>query len=333
MDCLIPQTRLEKLIIDSSSNGVIIFDLMGGEVLLYKKWKWLVKTLLKNGHTPCISTKIPVSKKTIDDMYDFGLRLFQISLDSFEPDIIEKNLNITNGVDYLIKMHQALKYAENKGIKVNIHSVITKYNKDISHLNRFINELSKFNNINNYQVTVASASLYKYDFHNHRISLEEANVLERHISEIKKEFPFRINFSGNSFKAAYINDVNIKASKFDNRSLCTGNVRSVYILPNGDVTICEELMFHPKFILGNVIQDDLQTIWKRNQLDYLEDINYYKDSPCGICSSFGKCKTENHPRGVCWKEILHAYGEENWHYPDPKCPNAPQEMKSFYLDN
>jgi len=79
--------------------------------------------------------------------------------------------------------------------------------------------------------------------------------------------------------------------------------------------------------------DSLQTIWKRNKLDYLEDINYYKDSPCGNCSSFDMCKKSKvKSKGVCWKEIVHAYGEEKWNYPDPKCPYAPQEINKFYME-
>jgi hypothetical protein len=34
---------------------------------------------------------------------------------------------------------------------------------------------------------------------------------------------------------------------------------------------------------------------------------------------------------VC-NEILHAYGDEKWNYPDPKCPYAPTKMRSFYVE-
>jgi len=330
-DCQIPQHRIKKLIEECRQYGVRVFDLMGGEVLLYKNWKWLIETLRLNGFPIHLSTKVPVSQNIIKEIYDSGIRLFQISLDSFEPNIIEKNLNITDGINYIKKMQIALKEAENHGIKINIHSVITTHNKDVSHLRDFIEKLSLYNNIEKLQISVVGPSLYKHGFQHHRLNSEDIEKLRLFILENKEKFPFNINIPFAISKSFYIDDVESKNARFNNRALCTGNVRQVFILPNGDVTICEELMFHPKFILGNIINEDLHTIWKKNRLSYLEDINTYQNSFCGKCNSFDSCKG-NTSKGVCWKEILHAYGEEKWNYPDPKCPHAPIEMNDFFIE-
>jgi len=332
MDCKIPQNKIKNLIEQCRKNGVRLFDLMGGEVFLYKNWKWLVTTMFQNGYVPYISTKIPITKETIFDVYDSGIRLFQISLDSFEPDILEKNLNISDGITYVKKMRQTLRDAEKSDLKVNIHSVITKYNKDISHLSLLIEELSQYNNIAHLQLSIAGPSLYKPGFLNHRLSEEDVKKIKIFVSENKEKFLFNLNLSSDQHKSVFLNDFDNKANVFGNRALCTGNVRQVYILPNGDVTFCEQLMFNPKFILGNIINEDLQTIWKRNSCSYMEDIESYNDSICGKCSSFDSCRKGISSSGVCWKEILYAYGEEKWNYPDPKCPYAPQEMNVFYTE-
>ena len=332
MDCIIPQNCIEKLIADCRKNGVRTFDLMGGEVFMYKNWQWLIKKMTHYGFTPYISTKIPIPLKIICEIQNLGIPILQISLDSFEPTIIEKNLNITDGINYIKKMRYTLENARNKGLKINIHSVITNYNKSITHLTKFIEELSQYSNINSLQISIVGESLYKHGFQNIKLQQKDAMKLEQFISENRTNYLININFSSNYSKSMFFDDFNVKESKFRNRGLCTGNVRQVYILPNGDVTICEELMFHPKFILGNIIQDDLQTIWKRNNLMYLEDINTYKNSICGKCMSFDTCKKGIASKGVCWKEILHAYGEDKWNYPDPKCPYAPKKMNKFYIE-
>ena len=43
-------------------------------------------------------------------------------------------------------------------------------------------------------------------------------------------------------------------TKFNERSVCAGNYLQLFILPDGNVTICEELYWHPKFIVGNILE-------------------------------------------------------------------------------
>ena len=123
----------------------------------------------------------------------------------------------------------------------------------------------------------------------------------------------------------------MKNKKFNQRGLCTANVRQAFILPTGEITICEQLMFNPKFILGNLLDNDLGTIWKDNKLKYLENIDLYQNTRCGKCNDFSKCRNSK-SNGVCWKEVINAYGEDNWNNPDPKCPHAPTKMNSFFIE-
>lgn len=123
----------------------------------------------------------------------------------------------------------------------------------------------------------------------------------------------------------------MKNKKFNQRGLCTANVRQAIILPKGEITICEQLMFNPKFILGNLLDNDLGTIWKNNKLKHLENIDLYQNTRCGKCNDFSKCRNSK-SNGVCWKEVIHAYGEDKWNNPDPKCPHAPTKMNSFFIE-
>jgi radical SAM protein with 4Fe4S-binding SPASM domain len=333
MDCQIPIETLDKLISDCQQNNIRSFNLMGGEVLKYKNWKWLVFKLLDCGFTPFISTKIPIDSCTIKELYDLGIREFQISLDSFDSDVLEKNLHIVHGKRYIEKMRKTLAELEKIGINIHVHAVITRHNRELSHLKEYLHELNSYRNISNLQLSIAADSLYKDNYLNHRINKDEIKLLSSYVKEIKESnaYPFNINMSGGFLKENYLENKENKKNIFQKRGLCSANVRQVFILPNGDVTFCEELMFHPQFILGNVIEQDLQTIWKNNKLKTLEGRSLYADSRCGKCKEFDKCKGSA-SKGVCWKEILHAYGSDKWNYPDPKCPYAPEKMRPFYVE-
>jgi MoaA/NifB/PqqE/SkfB family radical SAM enzyme len=331
MNCQIPTRIIEQLIDDCKKNHVRAFDLMGGEVLKYKNWRWLIRKMIDSSYVPYISTKMPLEKSVIHELKDFGINLFQISLDSFKGNILEKNLNITNGDHYIHKMEASMKHFENAEMRLNVHAVITKHNKEIDHLRAYLDKLTVYNNINNVQVSIAADSLYKDNFTNYRLTRQEADTIAYCIDEVKSQYPFGINLSKGYVKEQFINDRNVKQTAYTKRGLCSANLQRVYILPTGDVSICEELMFHPQFFLGNLMKEDLQTIWKNNRLKYLEDIRFYSGSRCGKCKEFGKCKVSG-SQGVCWKDVLHAYGDDKWHYPDPKCPYAPTKMRPFYLE-
>jgi len=46
-----------------------------------------------------------------------------------------------------------------------------------------------------------------------------------------------------------------------------------------------------------------------------------EDNPCKVCEIFDSCyKNMNR----CWAEVVKAYGDENWDYPDPRCKMAPK---------
>jgi hypothetical protein len=32
-----------------------------------------------------------------------------------------------------------------------------------------------------------------------------------------------------------------------------------------------------------------------------------------------------------WKEVISAYGKDNWDYPDPSCPFAPEPFYDVYI--
>jgi len=104
------------------------------------------------------------------------------------------------------------------------------------------------------------------------------------------------------------------------------------ILPDGRVTICEELYNHPQFIIGDVSTHSIMEVWnseKALKLFNIERESISDKSTCKKCEGFDSCR---HNKGVCWKIILMAYGNENWDFPDPRCPQAPEMYNKIYAE-
>jgi radical SAM protein with 4Fe4S-binding SPASM domain len=122
-----------------------------------------------------------------------------------------------------------------------------------------------------------------------------------------------------------------KSEIFFKRNPCSANLSSMYILPDGKVTICEELYWHPRFILGDINEQSIMEIWnskKAKDLFHIKQDSFRKESACSSCSEFAKCRAYKH---ICWRDTILAYGADNWDYPDQFCPNAPIIKKDIFF--
>lgn len=111
-------------------------------------------------------------------------------------------------------------------------------------------------------------------------------------------------------------------AKFNERSVCAGNYLQLFILPDGKVTICEELYWHPKFIVGNILEQSLNEIWNSEaalSLYYIKQSKISDESPCKICKDYEVCRI---PKQVCYRDIVRKYGTKHWDYPDVNCPKS-----------
>lgn len=182
----------------------------------------------------------------------------------------------------------------------------------------------------------AGFSLYKSeeDYFFYRPGLEEIKKIEDYANELKGKYAdkININFSGYSERGRLINtDQAEKKKNFISRARCPGNFYSFSILPDGKVTICEELYWHPSFIIGDLTKQSIEEVW--NSKRALELYNLTKEmirdeSLCKNCNEFESC---HKGPGICWKEVLYAYGFENWDYADPRCPYASKPKREYYI--
>lgn len=118
---------------------------------------------------------------------------------------------------------------------------------------------------------------------------------------------------------------------FNKRNLCSGNLNALYILPDGKVTICEELYWHPRFLLGDLRTQSLKEVWdskKAKDLFFLKQTDIQEASACKTCEDFTNCREYLH---VCWRDVILAYGKKNWDFPGIFCPKSPQAEGNVFV--
>lgn len=102
-----------------------------------------------------------------------------------------------------------------------------------------------------------------------------------------------------------------------------------FVLPDGKVSICELMYWHPQFIIGDLKKQSIQEVWnssKAKELFCMHRKMFRKQSSCHNCKVLDFCN-QKHRR--CFVKIIRAYGEENWDYPDPRCQFAPEVSPQY----
>lgn len=315
-NCLIPLSKIKELISEAKQLNVRTFDVIGGEFFLYKYWKEVLEELHKNNFHPYLSTKLPLDENFINTLVEMKIKDIQISLDSLDASHLSHLLNVN--LNYCEKMKRTLYLLNKHGIPVKLHTVLARVNGTIIDMKGIFDYIKNMDNIIEWKIVKADYTLYTKDYYSKvEISDDKLFEINQFIESIKPESKLKIDFN-----LPVENEIDKKAkeSKFFNRPFCSGLYSSLYILPTGDVTICEQTYWHPKFIVGNVLSQSLQEIWnseKAKSIYCIKQNEIPKDSLCHHCKDFAKCRTI---KQVCYRDIIKKYGKDKWYYPDVNCP-------------
>lgn len=296
--------RMMELIKEASDLQVQQVNLIGGEIFLHKDWKIILKELVKRGIAPeFISTKMPVTQKLLQDVQETGYQgIVQISLDAIHSEILTASLGV-NG-NYAKEMLHGLQLLDDSGLNYQISSVLTNYNCQMNVLAELLHELSHLKHIRDWRIIPASNSIYKeYNVFSH---------LKPTKAQITKVFnqirPLLTQVSFPVILGKEVTDKNYQdtwgGSRCFKGSECSALTTHMFILPDGKVTVCEQLYWHPQFIIGNVTTQSLKEVWHSPQALHLcslsrQDIN--KESPCRECRLFEDCFSY---QNRCWSDII-----------------------------
>jgi radical SAM protein with 4Fe4S-binding SPASM domain len=321
--------KIASIIKDANRLKVSTFTIVGGEFFMCNDWENILDLLIESGYTPSlISTKVPLSRENILKYKKYNLPI-QVSLDSIKAENIEKILCVKS--DYLNKIKKTIEELDKQCIKFQISTVLTKYNDGIDDLEDMLIFLSKFKNLIRWEIRVGFKSLYsKKDFDFIKIKKSRIMDISLWISE-KRNKTSNINI-------LWSPDTDSKYFKTEGgsrnfvESRCSANYSHMVILPDGQVTICEQLYWNPKFIIGNLLTHTISEVWNSPQalrLAFPKKSDFREESACFSCEIFDDCI--NFPNR-CIADIIKGYGDHNWDYPDPRCVKAPPFISKLICD-
>ena len=327
---IIPPDRLISLIQEIKDIGIPSIEVNGGEVLLHSKIDDILKVMSECGYHPFISTKIPLTESKLFLLKSLGFKHIQISLDSINEGTLIEHLNIKEG--YFAKISHTMDLLDKMDFEWQVNTVLTKWNSSIDEeIRPLLDYLYQFNNLKSIKFTPMGFPMYKEDetFKQMRASLDDISKIEHLINAFNQDnSKIELIFQKPNCKSDYFPKPQLE--NFNSRSICSANQKGFVVLPNGEVTICEELYWNPYFIIGDINKQSIMEIWNSKRavnLFYLNQNDIRTDSTCAMCNNFTQCR---HFKGVCWKMVIMAFGKDKWSYPDPACPKSPNPKIDFY---
>lgn len=314
-------SKVEEIIEEAAQLKVMSFNLDGGEFFIYPYWRKLLLKLQEKRYKPdIVSTKFPIETRDIEDFSKFKIRL-QVSLDSVRQGTLDKMVGHIK--EYAERMRASLMQVD-KIMSFQVATILTKYNGTVDELDEMYSFLSKLKNLVRWEVRVGFKSLYsKVNFKDIQISRSSIGEIQKWVEEKQKCSKFEILWSPGKevdfFKA------NNGSSEFTG-SRCSANSIHMFILPDGKVTICEQLYWNKNFLIGDLTKESITEVWNSKRALFLANMkakDFSEESACRNCSIFAQCKAN---MNACFPNIMKVYGEENWDYPDPRCAKAPRNI-------
>lgn len=274
----------------------------------------MIKAAIGAGLTVSLSTKLGPSYEQACALREIGMDSLQMSLDSSDPEILDRMVGVRS---YHLRAFSVFDGLARAGMKVRVNTVLTPLNH--RSVSRLIDYLGKLGNV----VTVTLSPYGRSQFcHDDGLFMESADLDEAValVRSAMTAYPhMRVNVGGLPAPPA---EGEARVQQWRRRALCTANRQGFIILPDGRVTVCEELYDNPAFIIGDLRRQSVMEMWNSPEaLGLLHpDQAAVPDGPCKTCSEFEAC---NYQPGRCWRDVLKAYGQDKPHYPDPRCPYAP----------
>lgn len=316
--------RILELIQEAADMQVRQVNLMGGEIFLHRDWDVILRELVRLDIAPeFISTKVPLTANHIARLKETGFRnVVQVSLDACNPDILSHTLKVPAG--YCREMLKSLCLLDRSGLNYQVSSVLTTHNCDEQVLENLFGFLCRLDNLRDWRINpVSNSIMIDYgEFVRLKASRSEVERVFDYVDEkLQPVSRFPILLNRDAFRKEYYTVLN-GSSHFPG-STCSALNTHMFILPDGKVTICEQLYWNPRFIIGDVTRASLQEVWRSPRalkLAELSRMDVGRQSPCKTCATFETCFGN---RNRCWTDIIKAYGEDCWDYPDPRCAFAP----------
>ncbi|MEG0518339.1 MAG: SPASM domain-containing protein, partial [Bacteroidales bacterium] len=292
-------------------------------VFVKKDWNIILSELVKNDLTPnYISTKVPITESIAEQLFKTGYNnVIQLSIDSLNPNILTKIIG--SNKNYIKKMRAGIEILQRYGFKIQIDTILTKYNLKVEDILEMFEYIKSIKNLVYWEIRTPEKSIYNIkSFAEIKAKKGELLNIYHYIeTNLIPNAPIRILTSKEPLNAEfYYGNNEIECFK---EGACGALNNNCFVLPDGKVTLCEQLYWHPKFVIGDLKEQTIQQMWTSDKAKALLNVqseSNRKESACKTCNSFDFCSAK---RRKCWAKIINAYGEKNWDFPDPRCEYAP----------
>lgn len=315
--------RILELADEASRMPVRQFNLMGGEIFLHENWKVILEKLVADDIAPAyLSTKIPFTPARITALQSSGFRgVVQVSLDACNASVLSGLLGVDAG--YAERVWHGLQLLNGSGLDFQVATVLTTLNSRMEVLEELYERLLTLTHLRDWRIVPVSDSLTKdyRSFKNLKLSAERLLDIFDKLEQMVAGSPFPVRIGREVVTRKWRTELG--GSRCFSGKECSALTSHLFILPDGKVTICEQLYWNPRFLIGDVTKDSLATVWNSphaRRLCHLSSADISAQSPCSSCKLFDGC-FGYHNR--CWADVIKAYGSECWDYPDPRCSFAP----------
>ena len=325
--------KILEIIEQASKLQMSYVDVIGGEVFCRKDWDVILKALVDQDLTPnFISTKFPLSEEMVKKLYDTKYsNVVQVSLDSLSQTVLENTIGCKSG--YVEKMKKTISYLEKYGFKIQINSILTKDTAVKEELDRLYEYVEDISNLAYWEIRVPERSIYS------PVTFEEVKAPRKQIdaicgyvkSSLIPNAHFKIMCSDEILNEHLAEG--ISSDECFHGGTCGILQSAFFVLPDGKVSICEQMYWHPQYIIGDLSKQTIEEVWnssKAKEIFHMEREIFRKESKCRSCKIFDLCN-KKHRR--CAVKIIRAYGKENWDYPDPRCLYADKVKPQYCEEN
>ena len=321
---LLPYERLIEIMDEAKKLEMLNFGVVGGEVFTYPHWRELLKAIKdRDFELSMISTKVPITIDDIKYLKSLGIKSIQISIDSLVFEEMKILLNIKE--TYFTKIQETVKNLCKEGFNVQIATILTKYNtskESMDSILKLINETGA----SSWSISPGFESLYRPQ-QSFRTDKDSYYQLFEYIESLKEKCNANINISKTFIERGY-NEIEGGSQQFEGAT-CSALCSHIFVLPDGKVTMCEQLYWKPHFIVGDLTTQSITDVWNGERAKWflnLKPEQLQPDNPCRKCDIFEKCYNN---MNRCWADVVKAYGIENWDFPDPRCNLAPKMFNNL----
>jgi len=298
-----------------ASQYIRIVDLAGADPFMRPDLFDLLRAMVDRDFTFSVSTKSHISPARARDLAELGIGLpgatdrgVQVSIDSVNNQLASWLTGVNN---YLDRAKSTTANLIAAGINPRIKCVLTPYNwKEASQIVELFSSLG----VRRFQFVQYGRSIYR-----HTDDLFLSGEQKLRLSESMPLLVSRYADSEIVFQdeTGEVKSADQLQTAWQQRAICTGGRAALYVHPNGDVSLCEQLPHTPEHIVGNLLRQSLQEIWNGVAVDSFihPDRSKFEGTVCRDCSEFDQCHCGC---GYCYRDSLSAFGSV--YDAPPTCP-------------